>query len=267
MLFAKRNSIGKYVKIAEVSLTNRLVYLSDHFASSLFLLLILFIFSQLWHTVLGGGEIMGYNHVQMLWYMVFTEVITLSTPRTHQAISQEVKSGDIAYKLTRPYYYPLYYFGSHCGEFVVRFITNLAIGGTFAYFVMGPLEIQWQYTGWWLLGLVMAVTINFLLYFALALLAFWFEDNTPFFWIHNKMMFIFGGLFVPVEVYPEGLQLVSYILPLRYGISAPARLAIDFDYDFLWQMLTGQVIWIVILSFTVAMVYQKGVSRLNVNGG
>ena len=267
MLSVRRKSINKYLKIAEISLTNRLAYLSDHLASSLFLLLILFIFAQLWQTILQNGQIAGFNKVQMLWYMVFTEVIVLSTPSTHRAINQEVKSGDIAYKLTRPYSYPLYYFFSHCGEFVVRFITNLAIGGTFAYLMMGPIEIQWQFLGWWMLGLFLAVTIMFLLYFALALLAFWLEDNTPFLWIFSKMTFIFGGLFVPVEAYPEALRLISYILPLRYGVSAPARLAISFDHQFFRQMLTGQVIWVVLLSTIVATMYRKGVKRINVNGG
>ena len=54
------------------------------------------------------------------------------------------------------------------------------------------------------------------------------------------MTFIFGGLFVPVEAYPEALRLISYILPLRYGVSAPARLAISFDHQFSDKCLPGK---------------------------
>src|SRR5690606_40185397 len=115
MQLARGGAVRKYLRVAEISLTNRLAYLADHLVSSIFLILILFIFSQLWKTVLGTeGQIAGLDRTRMLWYMVFTEVIALSTPGTHSLVSEEVKSGDIAYKLVRPYSYILYYFSSHC---------------------------------------------------------------------------------------------------------------------------------------------------------
>jgi len=261
-------ALRKYLSIAEISLANRIAYLIDHFASSIFLILILFIFSQLWKTVLGaGGEMAGLNGTRMLWYMVFTEVIALSTPGSHYLVSEEVRSGDIAYKLVRPYSYTLYYFAAHCGEFVVRFVTNLTIGALFAHLTMGPLAVEWAKIGWVMLAFVLSLIINFLVSFSLALLAFWLEDNRPFFWILNKMVFIFGGLFVPVEAYPEGLRRISYLLPLRYSFSAPARLVVHFDYDFLRQMLAGQFVWTLILAVLVAAMFRKGVRRVHVHGG
>jgi len=103
--------------------------------------------------------------------------------------------------------------------------------------------------------------------FSLALLAFWLEDNRPFFWIQNKMIFIFGGLFIPVEAYPAGLRLVSYLLPLRYGVSAPARLLVDFNLAMACQLLTGQIIWTALLGLLVWAMFRKGVRRVHVNGG
>lgn len=235
MQLARIRSLRKYLQVAEISLTNRVVYLADHFASSIFLLLILFIFSQLWKTVLGtGGRIAGLNSAGMLWYMVFTEVIVISTPAYHRLVSDEVKSGDIAYKLVRPYSYTLYYLAAHCGEFAIRFVTNLAIGAVFAYLTMGPLKVAWAQLGWVFIGLSLAVVINFLMNFSLALLALWFEDNRPFFWIQR---------------------------------SAPARLMVDFDYAFLRQMFFGQLVWFTILSLIVSVMFRKGVRRIHVHGG
>ena len=99
MQLARVRGVQKYLRIAEISLTNRVAYLADHLAGSLFLILILFIFSQLWKTVLRqGGQVAGLDSTGMLWYMVFTEVIAISTPGSHYLVSEEVKSGDIAYK-------------------------------------------------------------------------------------------------------------------------------------------------------------------------
>lgn len=268
MQLARGGAVRKYLRVAEISLTNRLAYLADHLVSSIFLILILFIFSQLWKTVLGTeGQIAGLDSTRMLWYMVFTEVIALSTPGTHSLVSEEVKSGDIAYKLVRPYSYILYYFSSHCGEYAVRFVTNLLVGSAFVYLAMGPLAVPWAKLGWVLLGLALAAAINFLVSFSVALLAFWLEENRPFFWILNKMLFIFGGLFIPVEAYPQGLRLVSYLLPLRYSISGPALLVVNFDYAFLWQLLAGQLVWVLLLAALVTAMFRKGVRRVHVHGG
>ena len=172
MQLARGGAVRKYLRVAEISLTNRLAYLADHLVSSIFLILILFIFSQLWKTVLGTeGQIAGLDSTRMLWYMVFTEVIALSTPGTHSLVSEEVKSGDIAYKLVRPYSYILYYFSSHCGEYAVRFVTNLLVGSAFAYLAMGPLAVPLAKLGWVLLGLALAAAINFLVSFSGGLLA------------------------------------------------------------------------------------------------
>ncbi len=258
----------KYFKVAEISFTNRIVYLADHFASSIFLILILFIFSQLWKTVLGPSEeIAGLNSTAMLWYMLFTEMIALSTPRTHQLVSEDVKSGDLAYKLVRPCSYILYYFAVYGGEFIIRAVTNLTVGSAFAHLAGGPLAVDWSKLGWVLLGFVLAAAVNFLVCFCVALLAFWLEETRPFFWILNKMTFIFGGLLVPVEAYPEGLRRISYLLPLRYSFSAPARLVVDFDYSLLRQMLAGQLIWAVLLASLAALMFRKGVRRVHVHGG
>ena len=268
MQLVSGGALRKYVRIAEISFTNRVVYLADHFASSIFLILILFIFSQLWKTVLGpSGEIAGLDSTAMLWYMLFTETIALSIPRAHYLVSEEVKSGDVAYKLIRPYSYILYYFAAYCGEFAVRAATNLSVGAAFAYLTMGPLTVNWGKFGWVLLGFALATSINFLVCFCVALLAFRLEETRPYFWILNKMTFIFGGLLVPVEAYPEGLRRISYLLPLRYSFSAPARLVVDFDYSLLWQMLAGQLVWTVLLAALAAVMFRKGVRRVHVHGG
>ena len=71
MQLVRAGHLKKYLQVAEINLTNRVVYLADHFASSIFLLLILFIFSQLWRTVLGAsGTLAGLDSTGMLWYMV-----------------------------------------------------------------------------------------------------------------------------------------------------------------------------------------------------
>ena len=71
---------------------------------------------------------------------------------------------------------------------------------------------------------------------------------------------------MPVEAYPAGLKAVSYLLPLLYGVSAPAQLVVDFHYPFLRQMLLVGCLGGP-LSLAAAAMFQKGVRRVHVNGG
>ena len=73
----------------------------------------------------------------------------------------------------------------------MRFITNLIVGAAFAYLCgapgcpLGPVGLGGA-------GLALATAVNFLMMFSPALLAFWLEESRPFFWIFQKMTFIFG---------------------------------------------------------------------------
>ena len=54
----------------------------------------------------------GFSLRDIIWYLVITEIVALSTPRIAQTIDSEVRSGDVAYALARPYSYPAYHLAS-----------------------------------------------------------------------------------------------------------------------------------------------------------
>ena len=72
--------------------------------------------------------------------------------------------------------------------------------------------------------MALAFLLQFLIKMSLALLAFWVEDTGPFFWIYSKVLFTLGGLFVPIDIYPEWLRRVAVMMPFNYVLYQPARL-------------------------------------------
>jgi ABC-2 type transport system permease protein len=56
----------------------------------------------------------------------------------------------------------------------------------------------------------------------------------------------------------------SPIFVITYG---PAKLIIDFSMEMFLSVVFAQVIYIVIVVSILTVLYQKGVKRLNVNGG
>src|SRR3982074_2017786 len=118
-----------------------LIYDRDLVVRSVFMLVVLVTFVQLWTTTYNAINepiIAGFSLRDLVWYLVITEVIALSTPRIAQTIDTEVRSGAVAYSLARPYSYPLFPLASFWGETLVRLPMNAAVGSIVALVAVGP---------------------------------------------------------------------------------------------------------------------------------
>src|SRR3982074_82387 len=117
-----------------------LIYDRDLVVRSVFMLVVLVTFVQLWTTTYNAINepiIAGFSLRDLVWYLVITEVIALSTPRIAQTIDTEVRSGDVAYALARPYSYPLFHLASFWGETLVRLPINALVGSSVALIAVG----------------------------------------------------------------------------------------------------------------------------------
>lgn len=259
--------IAKYWHVASISLTGRLVYLWDLVGRSVFFVLVLLIFNQLWGTSLEGSAL-DLSRNQLIWYLVLTEVIMLSTPGgAALGVDEDIKSGNIAYLIGRPCNYPLFMLGRYWGETLASMLVNLAIGIVTAVILVGPPALSLASLPALVLVLALAVTLKFHFTLMISLTAFWVEESGPFHWIFGKLLFTIGGLFIPLEFFPGWLQVISRILPFNLMLYAPARLMVDWDMDVFFTVLFGQVIWLAVAAAFAQLIFSRGVKKLNVHGG
>ncbi|MGE5598754.1 MAG: ABC transporter permease, partial [Bacteroidota bacterium] len=231
--------------------------------------LILFVYNQVWGKALGpGGAFGGFTRAQLTWYMALTEGIGLSFPRLQGTVGEDVKTGNIAYRLNKPISYVGQLLAQYLGETAINAAATLTAAGTAAFFLAGP----WPgfapgRAAVVLLAAAGGTVLSFFLTAALAFSAFWVEDNGPFFWLYSKINFVLGGLLIPVEVYPGLLRRVTEFLPFRLIFAGPARLLVRFDRQMLIGILAAQATWLPLFAGLTAMLYRRGVRKLNVNGG
>jgi ABC-2 type transport system permease protein len=93
------------------------------------------------------------------------------------------------------------------------------------------------------------------------------EEVSPFLWIYQKFVFILGGFLIPLDFYPDWLQAVARALPFAYMIYGPSKLFVDPSVQLLVNILTMQVMWIIVLGAILVLSYRRGVAYLTVNGG
>ncbi len=244
------------------------------------------VFMALWTTafsVSGRAELEGYRLAEMVWYLAMTETITLSSSRVFVEISEAVKTGSLAYTLARPMSYPFFQVANSLGNSAPRFALNLLTAAAVVGLGMGqvpvlspsaPLGINSAEGAGSLPGLAaflgmaaLALLLDSLVAVLIGLLAFWIEEVTPVFWIYQKLLFTVGGLFLPLEMFPDWLRRVSAWLPFQFITYVPARAFVAFEPGFVLRAVAGQVAYVAILAALVAFVWQRAQRRLVVHGG
>ena len=108
-------------------------------------------------------------------------------------------------------------------------------------------------------SLVLAVVGNLAAHHLFAALAFWLRDTRSAWFIYQKLVFVLGGMLLPLEVLPRGLELTAKILPFAAFAYAPGRLAAGHVEPW-W--LAVQVAWLVVLTVAAAAVFRAGERRL-----
>lgn len=233
--------------------------------------MILFVFMCLWDYIYSDSAniINGYSKEQMIWYVIFTEIIWFgSRNRTLSAqITTDIKSGTIAYGMNKPYHYISYIIAKHLGEILIKLFLFTGAGLSIGLIFIGKLPgFRLYQLPFVLISLLFAIFINAFIRITISVLSFWIEDALPFHWIYDKLILIIGILF-PIEMFPVWAQAYIKASPIYVVSYGPAKLMIDYSYGIFLQVLLAQVLYFIITLFLLYGMFQKGVKKLNVNGG
>lgn len=261
----------KYWAIFEVSLRNSFAYLVEALSRIFFLGLVLFILAQLWQVVYGQGggqKLAGYSLNEIMWYLCLTETFTTTRPAFHFDIDKEVRSGELAYVLGRPYNYLGYQFALYLGARLVRMLISLVLAAAIIWFLAGPptfLRLENLLGGFVLM--MLAVVLDFLAVFILAIQSFWAEDTSAFVLIYTRFTMIMGGLLIPLDLLPEPLSSIAKALPFSYMLYYPAHITIKFDWSEFGGALLKLVIACGVLGALAFFNLSRVERRLSSNGG
>lgn len=260
----------KYAAVLRVSIANNLAYVMEVVFRTIFLVVLIFIFGQLWKTTFaarGLTSLNGFHISDLIWYLAVTETVALSLPQISRQIDQEVRSGQLAYLLGRPCNYVFYQFAQYLGERLVRLTLNSAIAFLIGLIFAGAPPFTVVSVAAWLPALFLAVCIEFVVYFSIGLLAFWTEETTPFFLIMNRFALILGGVLAPLEVLPQPIRGIAQALPFSAVYYGPARTLIHFaPMQFVW-LLAQQGITLAVGSALLFALFAVARRRVSINGG
>jgi ABC-2 type transport system permease protein len=263
---------GKYLAITRINLLNNLAYVGDMASRSLFMVIIMYVFVQLWTATYAtiqpvGGAIADFRLEDTIWYLVITETLMLGKARVVDPIAEQVKDGSVAYVLNKPYDYVLYHFFSSLGETLLKAAFVFGVGVIWVSVLVAPPNLHPASLLALLISGALALVLDFVISAGIGLLAFFTEDVSAFAWIYQKVVFILGGMMIPLDFLPDWLRHIAASLPFAYTTYAPARLFVKYSSAELLAVVLWQAGWIGALGLVVWLVYRYGLRQVAINGG
>lgn len=261
----------KYTVIYRSVLMENLQYAANIAVGFFSYAVFIYIFIMLWGYMYRtpGELIAGYTKEQMIWYVMLTEMIWFGSNAASVAkeVSGDIRGGNIAYLMNKPYHYTLYVLAKYTGDWSVRLPMYAALAVALGAAMVGPLpRFSVAAVPVMALCVVLGLTINAVFKLCISLLSFWIEDATPFQWLYDKLLLVVGTMF-PVEIFPIKLQPLFKLTPIYTVCYGPAKLIVDFGAEKCVEILAAQAVYLAAGCALMLLIYKKGVKKLYVNGG
>jgi ABC-2 type transport system permease protein len=227
---------------------------------------ILGVFSSLWRAIAEAGMPVAADPNALVWYLAATEWIVLSAPPIHIAIQEAVRRGDIACLLGRPASYAGAALAEGLGVLAVRAPVLGVTACVCAFVITGRIPPPGVLARVVAFGFAGAALIT-AQYLWIGLLAFWLEDVSPVYWITQKLMFVLGGLMLPLELYPEFIRRAAMFTPFPSVLAGPASFVLPGGAAGSGTLARSLAIWACVTAVAVSGVFRRATSALTINGG
>ena len=153
------------------------------------------------------------------------------------------------------------------GESLVKILPLLVEGGLLAVLMVGPLPGYLRALPMGLVLIAAGSLVTNLWLLVIGLLAFWTEEVAPFYWIIQKLVFIVGGMFIPINLFPSWLAGVAGALPFAFSAYWPAYTMVGHSPRAFLSGLFGALLYIAAPGGLAAFLFARGRRRVQAQGG
>ena len=256
----------KYVAFARISATHGRYNRTELYGRMAFFVVILGVFASLWRATREAGLAIAADPKRLVWYLASTEWILLSAPLMHVDVQEALRRGDVAYHLGRPVSYVGATFAQGLG-FVVSRSPLLAATAFLCAFTFTGWVPPWRALAAVVVFGSIAIALLTALHLAIGLGAFWIGEVTPVFWVWQKLLFVFGGLMLPIQLYPPVMQRLAALTPFPDILAGPASFVLDGQAVAAPVLVVRLALWCAATTAVVQWMYARARRSLTVNGG
>ncbi len=258
--------LSKYFAFFYISLKQSLGNRTTHIGGCFFLLILLFIYNQLW-SVIGIQNNEQHLTTNFIWYLLLAEMIILSPPRIERTLEYDIRSGNMAYYINKPVSFFGMRFSESLAEMTASFTIMGIVGGVIAYFLTGNIPFRWANLPLIIIMCYISSTINMLFFMAVGLCALWLESTKTLAMAFQRSAFILGGAIFPLSIYPQWFIDIAQWTPFYSIYYLTVKLIYDFSFANLFEIILKNTFWGIIIFSFIGFCYSKLYKKVNIYGG
>jgi ABC-2 type transport system permease protein len=257
---------AKYLAFAQLGAREARAEKGELLGRIVFFVMILGVFSAVYRGVAAAGASVATDPETAVWYIAITEWVVFSAPIVMLQIEEDIRRGDVAYQIARPASWIGARFAHGLGMLTVRAPFMLAIAFGAAWLFAGKPEHPAALAIGVAFGLVAAAVMT-LFHVAIGVAAFWLGDIAPAYWIWQKLLFVLGGLLLPLTFYPDAFVFVARLTPFPALLAGPASLATGAPLMGMGVLALTLAFWAVTGWLIAHAAFGRALRRLQVDGG
>ncbi len=213
--------------LAKAIASNAMAYKLDFVLWAILHPLQIAVYYFLWVSVYkyGGLEyVAGYSLNNMITYYVLSIVVgALTWVGIEEEIEEDIVSGNMIQKMTKPMSVGEYFFFENIGYKLLAVplivVPTLLLG----YLLFGAQLTSFPNLLLFSLFSLIAMVMNFLLSLTVGALAFWMKKIHSLVRLKRTAFFLLSGGLFPLELLPTGVRALFDLLPFKYLLYVPIK--------------------------------------------
>lgn len=264
----------KYSRAFSIGIQNGMVYRSDFLLSLISCVFPIVIQFFMWGNIYGSDAnkvLFGYTYSQMISYSVLASLVSrLTRTGFEYEINDDIKNGGLNKYIVRPVHYFPYRLFSFLGQKIaqlglisVLIIIILAVLSGFTAYSPNAVNVLF-----FLVSLVPAFALNFMIFFCLSMVAFWLSEIGFFFEAVRIVFIAFSGGIFPLDIFSGTFLSVLNYLPFKYTVNFPVDILNGrLQTDGILIGLLVQMMWILVMAALTGLIWNIGSKKYIAAGG
>lgn len=202
----------------------------------------------------------------VVWYMTITELVAIAVWTQYREVREEVLSHQIAGRFVLPLSYHRIKAGEWLGRTSRSMIEFSLLGTLVAWLLTGGFSPGLASLPLLAVSLFLSVIIFNNIHMMIGLTEVWGAHSRPAFLIMQKLLFLLGGLLIPLDIYPQWLQKIAWATPFPAILYGPGSFAFGKSGSEVIGLLSLQVFWAFATLGAASLVYLAARNKIGRDG-
>lgn len=270
-----KNKMRKYYAIYLLGFENALEYRVNYLFNLLSIFFPIVMQYFVWSAIFAGKPsdtiMFGLTYSQAIIYTLCSGFIArMVGTGCHYQISQDIKNGTLNQFLVQPVKYIIYQVFRSIGEKIVELIIVFVVMLLFVL-VIAPqmgLDLTLCGIGMFLIALIPAMILNFLLFLSVSMIAFWIIEVGRLYTIIDILVAIVSGSIFPLSIFGDKAAVFFRFLPFTYTTYFLANtMNGSLSWGAFWSGVGMQLLWIGIFLVMCKIAWSNGLKKYVAVGG